>query len=89
MNIYNPKTKRHAIVTDAVGARALKDGWVKADAELVAPELKIVKPKKEGNAKLPKETKAEEVKSPIADALPDADEIEVFKQSINNNQNAD
>jgi hypothetical protein len=86
-------------VTDAVGHRSLKDGWVKADVELAAPE--IVKPKKQNNAKLPKETKTEEVKVPIVDANdaspnPDAtttnetDEIEKFKQSIINNQeNAD
>jgi len=99
MKIYNPKTKKHATVTDAVGHRALKDGWVKADAELVAPE--IVKPKKQPNAKLPKEAKTEEVKVPIVDAndaslnadattTNETDEIEKFKQSIINNQeNAD
>jgi hypothetical protein len=95
MKIYNPKTKKHATVTDSVGHRALKDGWVKADAELVAPE--IVKPKKQPNAKLPKETKTEEVKEAadnVQKALNDVqstfDEIEKFKQSIINNQeNAD
>jgi hypothetical protein len=88
MKIYNPKTKKHATVTDPVGHRALKDGWVKADAELVAPE--IVKPKKQPNAKLPKETKTEEVKLQADNVQPPLDEIEKFKQSIINNQeNAD
>jgi hypothetical protein len=88
MKIYNPKTKKHATVTDSVGHRALKDGWVKADAELVAPE--IVKPKKQTNAKLPKETKTEEVISPAVESANQDDEMQNFINAITqNDENAD
>jgi hypothetical protein len=88
MKIYNPKTKKHATVTDAVGHRALKDGWVKADAELVAPE--IVKPKKQNNANLPKKPKTEEVKVPAVESANQDDEMQNFINAITqNDENAD
>jgi hypothetical protein len=60
MKIYNPQTGVTKTVTEQVAARALREGWVKADAELKAPAI-VKKPKKQPNEKLPKAKKAQEV----------------------------